>query len=104
MDSVEAPKDDSKGIDPSADLVGDSAQIAADEIGRSADKDSLPQRSSESIELDTTASKAAVDNSINSALSAPKGNPAIRAQSEMAIGSERNDRKDNSDLDSSRLH
>ena len=98
MDSEEVQKDDSNGIDQSADIVGDSAQNAADEIGRTADKDALPQRTSESIELDTTASKAAVDNSINSALSAPKGNPAIRAQSEMAIGSERNDRKDNSDV------
>jgi hypothetical protein len=101
MDSEEVQEDDSNGIYQSADIVGDSDQNAADEIGRNADKDALPQRTSESIELDTTASKAAVDNSINSALSAPKGNPAIRAQSEMAIGSERNDRKDNSDLDSS---
>ena len=101
MDSEEVQKDDSNGIDQSADIVGDSAQNAADEIGPNADKDALPQGSSESIELDTAAPKAAVDNSINSALSARKGNPAIRAQSEMAIGSERNDRKVNSDVDSS---
>ena len=45
MDSEEVQQDDSKGIDPSADLVVDSDQIANVAISRSADKDAEAPRS-----------------------------------------------------------
>ena len=79
MDTAVVQGSDSKRINPSADQFEVSDSVAGLASGQSADEGVGAQRTSESIELDATASKAAADNPIDSALSARKGTPAIRA-------------------------